>query len=379
MKEEILQNTVEDEKIETKIISKCFSHNSKCFCLGTNKGFSVFSSVGVKKLLERALDFEVKMIEILDMTNIFVMVEAKFKNESIFESNKVIVWDEKEGKVLVEISFNEQILNMKIRRDKLFVVTEYKIFVFDTVTFSDVVDEISTGENPYGAIAITYSDNSVVAYPDKTNGNIRIKNYSQENSEFSIEKVYDIKIAYMCFNEDGSLLVTASIEGILIRIYETETCKMIQEVTRGKDEARIKCICFDESETFMAVSSNKGTVHIFGLGTAIKNLKEMKEKEEIKRDFKILKSEEKSNTKSAFRFLPGFLGGNRFDHEWSFAQVRIKDPDPICAFSPEKIVIVVGSDGKHYLSKIDMQNGKETKMKTKEYKEYCKQTIDGKN
>ena len=42
-------------------------------------------------------------------------------------------------------------------------------------------------------------------------------------------------------------------------------------------------ICFDNDTKFMAVSSNKGTIHIFSLKSTIQKLKKLEEKKKRKR------------------------------------------------------------------------------------------------
>jgi hypothetical protein len=62
-------------------------------------------------------------------TNIIVMVYERQKN-------KVVIWDDHEKKNRTEITFNanNEIQNIKLRKDMLVVVLEDKIFVFNFET-----------------------------------------------------------------------------------------------------------------------------------------------------------------------------------------------------------------------------------------------------
>jgi hypothetical protein len=101
------------------------------------------------------------------------------------------------------------------------------------------------------------------------------------------------------------------------------------------------------------------------LSNALKNFnKEIKDNETEKQPNDELKaktenSEIKSieNKRSIFNVLPNFLGGEFFNSEWSFAQVRIKEQKSICTFGSDNTMIIVCSNGKYYKAKIPMENG----------------------
>jgi WD40 repeat protein len=51
----------------------------------------------------------------------------------------------------------------------------------------------------------------------------------------------------------------------LIRIFDTDSGKILQELRRGSDQAEIYCLSFDPIYKFLASSSDKGTIHIFAI------------------------------------------------------------------------------------------------------------------
>ena len=53
--------------------------------------------------------------------------------------------------------------------------------------------------------------------------------------------------------------------GTLIRIWDCHTGEPLRELRRGMDRAEIYCLCFNPTSTFLACSSDKGTIHIFSL------------------------------------------------------------------------------------------------------------------
>lgn len=64
----------------------------------------------------------------------------------------------------------------------------------------------------------------------------------------------------------GRLLATSSTQGTLIRIWDTHTGKLQNELRRGTDKAEIYGVAFRPDEREVAVWSDKGTVHVFSLG-----------------------------------------------------------------------------------------------------------------
>ena len=78
----------------------------------------------------------------------------------------------------------------------------------------------------------------------------------------------------MALNYDGSLLATASTKGTSIKIYNTLSAQLLQEVRRGAKQAEILQITFHRSSKFLACTSNKDAVHIFELFDSIKSIEE---------------------------------------------------------------------------------------------------------
>jgi WD40 repeat protein len=307
------------------------------------------------------------MVVMLYRTNILALVGTE--NNPIFNKNKVVIWDDYQKKKLSELKFSQTILNLKLRKDKIVVICSDKIYVFSLSSFQNI-DIIETGENLHGVIGINYNVNStIIAYPDKKKGTINIKNY-EKNTNISID-AHEKTIGNIVINPNGDLMASATEMGTIIRVFETDTGKLMQEVRRGKEKAQIRCICFDQNNRFIAASSSRGTVHIWSLSTANKNLKkkineevDSKESNNIEFDEKQENEEMKSieNKRSFLNVLPNILGGEFFNSEWSFAQVRIKEQKSICTFGSDNTIIIVCNNGKYYKAKIPMDKGGECEI-----------------
>ena len=62
-------------------------------------------------------------------SNILAMVGGG-KNPK-FNPNKVILWDDNETKILNEFKFISSVKNIKLKKDKIFIILEEKIYVYN--------------------------------------------------------------------------------------------------------------------------------------------------------------------------------------------------------------------------------------------------------
>ena len=301
---------------------------------------------------------EISLISMLYNTNILGYIGSE--NNKNHKKNILVIWDEHQKKILSELRFSENILNLKLRRDKIIVICLNKIYVFNLETFQ-TVDIIKTGENTNSIIGVNYSlEKTILAYPSKNRGKIQIKNY--DKSKDILVDAHEKNIAIVTLTYNGDLMASATEMGTIIRIFDTNNGSLLKEVRRGKEKALIKYICFDESNILMAASSTRGTVHIWSVAS---NLKSNEENEKAKdKDNKIELSEKQENEeikkiqnrKSFLSLIPN-LFGDFFNSEWSFAQVRIKDTNTICCFGDDNTIIIVGINGIYYKAKIPIEKG----------------------
>ena len=132
----------------------------------------------------------------------------------------------------------------------------------------------------------------VLVCPGLQKGQVRIEHYASKRTKFVL--AHDSRIACFALTQDGSLLATASSKGTLVRIFNTVDGTLRQEVganyyyiasaldprcsfdsynnddvtvqvRRGADRAEIYSLAFSSNAEWLAVSSDKGTVHVFGL------------------------------------------------------------------------------------------------------------------
>ena len=231
-----------------------FNQDASCFAVGTETGFRIYNTNPYKGTFIRDLNGGIGIIEMLYRSNILALVGGGKCPK--FAPNKVVIWDDHQAKVLSEMRFINNVKNVKLKRDKIFVVCENKIYVFNFRNF-ELIESIETFYNPKGLISVSSSNtNSILAFPKKENrGHVFIKDYDNKiEVEISAHKNNLICIQ---LNNNGSLLATASEKGTLIRIFNTKTKDLIKEFRRGSETAEIFSIAFEKSGKFLAVSSEK--------------------------------------------------------------------------------------------------------------------------
>lgn len=330
-----------------------FNQDGSCFAVGTQTGFRIINSYPFKNNFYRDMNGGIGVIEMLNRSNILALIGGG--KSPRYSSNKLVLWDDHKAKEISEMRFMSHVRNVKMKRDKIFVVCDEKIYVFNFNTL-ELLDTLETSNNPKGIISISVKGNTIVAYPEKGNlGNVVIKDYDKQN-EITIN-AHKGPINCLQLNSDGSLLATASNKGTLIRLYDATNGNLLQELRRGAENADIFSIAFDESNKFLAVSSDRKTIHIFSISKENKIERTENNEEGV------------ANKKSVFGKIVNIFGMNKnyFNSEWSFAQFKVNSPKSICAFGPDNTIIVVSNDGKYYQASFDPKNGGEcTKIQEKD-------------
>lgn len=143
------------------------------------------------------------------------------------------------------------------------VVLENRTYIYN---FDELrlIDAIETCSNLKGLVALNPDpENTVLATPDQTKGNVRVNNY-EKNKSIKIP-AHQAALYAMCLNYAGTLLATASDKGTLIRIFSTETGNCLQELRRGREKADIYSITFDLKSQWLSCASDRSTIHIFAI------------------------------------------------------------------------------------------------------------------
>ena len=293
------------------------------------------------------------IIEMFQRTNLLALVGGG-KNPK-FQINQLIIWDDHQGKIISKLRFNENLMSVRLRNNKIIVLTRNKFYAFNMKTLVTIAI-IKTYDNPLGIIATSNGDINnklIVAFPYESQGHVFLGEITQKCEKLSVVQAHDSKIACISINKDGTLLATASDKGTLIRIFTTNDGQKFSEFRRGTKTVEMNCIAFDPNNKFIGCSSNVGTIHIFSIAAITKALDEKnnKAKNEIE--------DEPKNSKSFLGKIGGLLNIKNayLESERSFAKFKVQEENSILGFGRENTFVVMTMDGKYYKAAYNPKRG----------------------
>uniref|UniRef100_A0A2C9VHZ4 Autophagy-related protein 18a n=1 Tax=Manihot esculenta TaxID=3983 RepID=A0A2C9VHZ4_MANES len=318
-----------------------FNQDYGCFAAGLDNGFRIYNTDPFKPLFRRDLDSRagIGLVAMLFRCNILCLVGGG--PDPIHPMSKVMIWDDHQSRCIGELSFRSEVKNVKLRRDRIIVVLLQKIFVYN---FADLklLHQIETVLNPKGLCEISHTSSPMVLVClGLQKGQIRVENYGSKRTKFVM--AHDSRIACMTMTQEGRLLATASSKGTLIRVFNTLDGSLLQEVRRGADRAEIYSLAFSSNAQWLAVSSEKGTVHVFSLkvDSGLVTLTDDR--------LHVASEPNHSNGSgiSSLSILKGVLP-KYFSSEWSVAQFRLPEGlQYFVAFGHQKnTIVIIGMDGR---------------------------------
>nr|XP_039262466.1 WD repeat domain phosphoinositide-interacting protein 4-like [Styela clava] len=305
-----------------------FNQDRSCFSCAMETGIRLYN---VEPLTEKCrLDSDivgsVAKVVMLHRTNLIALIGGGRRPK--LASNTIVIWDDKRKGFVLEYTFDDDVLNVRMRRDKLIAVLARKVYVFTFPNDSKKISEISTKVNPLGLCELcTSSEKQLIATLGHKVGTIQLMDLSAADTGDSTSPVninaHKGELACIALNHQGTLVATASDKGTLIRLFDVQTRHQLVELRRGTDQATLYCMNFSSDSSFLCVSSDKGTVHIFALkDTAL-------------------------NRRSAFAKAGKVGMSNRYtDSQWSLANFTVPaECACICTFASSNSVVAVCLDG----------------------------------
>eukprot|EP00239_Pterosperma_sp_CCMP1384_P003863 CAMPEP_0197843402 /NCGR_PEP_ID=MMETSP1438-20131217/278_1 /TAXON_ID=1461541 /ORGANISM="Pterosperma sp., Strain CCMP1384" /LENGTH=380 /DNA_ID=CAMNT_0043453525 /DNA_START=135 /DNA_END=1277 /DNA_ORIENTATION=+ len=370
---------MENESEKPEVLSVRFNQDSGCFACGTDSGFRIYNCDPFQETFRREEKLGgIGQVEMLFRCNILALVGGG-RNPK-YPPNKVMIWDDHQGRCIGELSFRSEVRGVRLRRDRIVVVLEHKIYVYN---FADLklLHQIETIANQKGICALSpNSSQTVLACPGLHRGEVRVELYDVKKTRFIT--AHDGALSCIALTLDGTRLATASEKGTLVRVFDSAAATKLQEFRRGADQALIYSLAFSPDVDYLAVSSDKGTVHIYQVGpshgrersasTAVDERQQSgatassptpgeDEGEPTTRPSSA--SVGAGNQTSGLSFMRGLLP-KYFSSEWSFAKFKLQDEHTpvVVAFAKKNSITIVGKNGAYYRCSFDPVKGGDCKQ-----------------
>lgn len=340
---------VDKQPESERILSISFNQDQGCFACVTDAGIRIYNSIPYKGTFKRSFS-GISSAAMLYRTNILALVGSGANPK--YPPNKVLLWDDRQEKCVGEMNFRGDVRAVKLRRERILVVLAQRIYVYN---FGDLkfVKMVETFDNPLGLCAVSSINDFRIACPSKTKGFLHIIDADGKSRNV---RAHESALSTISMTFDGKMCATTSDKGTLIRIFKSGDGKMIQELRRGTDKAEIQSVCFDPTGSWLACSSDKGTIHVFSVREAsnIINNVPLSESTITRTVNAAIK-----NPTSLFKFMKGLVP--YFSSEWSFAQFRIPHARAVVGFGEagKPQIVVVTYDGKYYRAEFDPKVGGE--------------------
>ena len=353
-----------------------FNQDQGCFACGTDSGFRIFNCDPFKQTYRR--DFAnggIGIVEMLFRCNILALVGGG--RNPRYPPNKVMIWDDHQNRCIGELSFRSEVKAVRMSRERVVVVLEYKIYVYNSADLN-LLHSIETVSTPKGLCALCADSRMcVLVCPGLQKGHLRVELF--DITRTTLIPAHESALSCVALNLDGSRLATASERGTLVRVWDTRSGARLAELRRGAESAEIQSLSFNLDSSCLLVSSDHGTVHIFKLdgsaaGAAATDISDDAAAAAAAASAAAAATAAAqtdaagSNTRSSFSFLtkllPTALTPTYIQSQWSFAQFRLPGSEKaqtraIAAFggTDRSTFLVVCADGTFFKCRFDPVKG----------------------
>lgn len=203
------------------------------------------------------------IVELLGMTSLAVVTGSGEDPE--FSSRSLKILNLNSGKSICRMQFSSTVLNVRLMPSRMIVVLLEKIIILDLPSLSKRC-AIDTPENPLGLVCVIAlaEDDVLMAFPGSKRGTVHLYDGKRLKLVCKVN-AHNSALQSFAFSRDGINLATSSRKGTVVKVFCCRTGKLLKTLKRGTNTAKIVSISFNTTGTYLCVSSDRDTVHIFSL------------------------------------------------------------------------------------------------------------------
>lgn len=347
---------------ENGILSIFFNQDKSRIAVGTKTGTKTYSTENLSLIHEQVGD-DASIVAMHYNTDLVAHVGA---GEGVNSSQRCLrMINMRRHKEITSKNFGKTILDVKLNRERLVVVLETTIHIYDLKSMEHLhtIEEIPQNEQGICAlpslegVTVGNTDSpyfNYLAYPNNTTrGFVHVYDVINLRAGPVID-AHNSRVSCISFNDTGTMLATASSKGTVFRVFSMPDGEKIHEFRRGlATNATIYSMAFDVRSTLLCVSSDKQTIHLFKLETPTP----------VKEEDKGWGNYLTSKMSDAATYLPTSVS-EMFTQSRSFAQVtltRYGTPNLVAlsGTADNVFVLVATSDGYLYKYAVDVEKGGE--------------------
>jgi len=270
-----------------KILCIRFNSSNTLFAVGDNKSFRIYNVNKHIPLVNRKFEYGVKIIELLDTSNIIGIVG--YTTPTIF-----YIWNEATGNIVGKLDVEKVIVDIKLTKTYCCIIFMDMIKIYKI----NKLDELISFNKDPSYNGNIYMNEKYLIYPSDTIGTINIYNF--ETNKTSNINAHQNSLANI--GVTNNYICSVSKMGTMIRIFDLESNEIIKEYRRGVCSSTLYSCIISSDNKYLVTTGDTGTIHIYNLVN------------------------EEQNTKSLLGTF-GFILPEYFSSTWSF--IKHYDPENI--------------------------------------------------
>jgi len=241
------------------------NQDQSCFVLGTSLGFAVYSCDPLHERFRRDWGMGIGIAEMLQRCNILALVGGGMLPK--FPKNRIIIWDDFQNRAIAELEFSSEVKAVKIRKEVVVAVLENEVHIYHFNNLNVLASLYGVSSNNDGLCAMSGMGSIVIGLCGIVPGTLHVERVDPTQSRTIALTVQAHKKGISCIgvSPDGTLIVSASRKGTLIRVFESSTGKLMREFRRGTGAMAITSLTFSKDNSTLMVSSGTGTIHLFDM------------------------------------------------------------------------------------------------------------------